>query len=93
MSNFWRSLDLPLINCVIELDLSWPKECIISGLLITPRIPANPTVAAVAAIQTTGATFQELEQVSFEEPLSWQLAVERVYSLFLASQIQKEHSI
>ena len=23
LSNFWRSLDLPLINCEIELDLSW----------------------------------------------------------------------
>ena len=24
-SNFWRSLDLPLINCEIELDLLWSK--------------------------------------------------------------------
>ena len=23
LSNFWRSLDLRLINCKIELDLSW----------------------------------------------------------------------
>ena len=23
VSNFWRSLDLPLINCEIELDLTW----------------------------------------------------------------------
>ena len=29
-SNFWRSLDLPLINCKMELDLSWSKEFIIS---------------------------------------------------------------
>ena len=26
LSNFWRSLDLPLINCEIELDLSWTKD-------------------------------------------------------------------
>ena len=32
LSNFWRSLDLPLINCEIELDLSWPKDCIMSDI-------------------------------------------------------------
>ena len=25
-SNFWRFLDLPLINCEIELDLSWSEN-------------------------------------------------------------------
>ena len=25
LSNFWRSLDLPLINCEIELDIRWEK--------------------------------------------------------------------
>ena len=24
--NFWRSLDLPLINCEIEVDLTWSKR-------------------------------------------------------------------
>ena len=26
LSNFWRRLDLSLINCEIELDLSWTKD-------------------------------------------------------------------
>ena len=26
VSNFWRFLDLPLINCEIELDLSWSEN-------------------------------------------------------------------
>ena len=26
LSNFWRYLDLPLINCEIELDLPWSEE-------------------------------------------------------------------
>ena len=30
LSRFWRLLDLPLINCEIQLDFSWSKECIIS---------------------------------------------------------------
>ena len=32
LSNFWRSLDLPLINCEIEIDLPWSKECIMSEI-------------------------------------------------------------
>ena len=58
LSNFCRSLDLPLINCELKLDLSWPKECIISEISITPAIASNPTVPAMAARQATGATFQ-----------------------------------
>ena len=30
LSNFWRSLNLLLIDSEIELDLSWSKDCIIS---------------------------------------------------------------
>ena len=29
LNNFWRSLNLPLINCAVELDLSWTKECVL----------------------------------------------------------------
>ena len=29
LSTFWRFLDLPLINCKIELDLSWTKNCVL----------------------------------------------------------------
>ena len=29
LSNVWRSLDLPLINCEIELDLSWTKDSVL----------------------------------------------------------------
>ena len=30
LSNIWRYLDLPLINCEIELDLRWKKNYLIS---------------------------------------------------------------
>ena len=32
LSTFWRSLDSSLINCEIELDLLWSKQCIISEI-------------------------------------------------------------
>ena len=29
LSNFWRSLEMPLINCKVELSLDWYAKCII----------------------------------------------------------------
>ena len=29
LSNFWRSLNIPLINCEVELVLSWFKNCVL----------------------------------------------------------------
>ena len=29
-SNFWRSLEMPLINCKIHLELNWIEHCILS---------------------------------------------------------------
>ena len=42
LCNFWRSLDLPLINREIELDLAWSRKCIsISEIYKTPELHAN----------------------------------------------------
>ena len=30
VSNFLRSLEMPLINCKIKLNLTWKKECVLS---------------------------------------------------------------
>ena len=30
LSKFWRCFDLSLINCEIELDLSWAKYCVLT---------------------------------------------------------------
>ena len=31
LSNFWRPLEMPLINCKIELSLKWYENCILSS--------------------------------------------------------------
>ena len=31
LSNFWRSLEIPLINCKVELSLKWYKNCMFSS--------------------------------------------------------------
>ena len=30
-SNFFRSLEMPLVNCKVDLELSWTKDCVISS--------------------------------------------------------------
>ena len=37
LSNFWRSLEMPLINCKVELPLKWIENCV----LTTAEIGAN----------------------------------------------------
>ena len=31
LSNFWRTLEMPLINCEVNLILTWPKDCVITN--------------------------------------------------------------
>ena len=34
LSNFWRSLEMPLINCKIHLELNWAKNCVMSSVAL-----------------------------------------------------------
>ena len=53
LSNFWRPLEMPLINCKVELPLKWIETC----LLTTAEIGANAdaTGADEAAFKITDA--------------------------------------
>ena len=31
LSNFWKTLDMPLSNCEINLILTWSANCVISN--------------------------------------------------------------
>ena len=33
LSNFWRTLDMPLINCEVFLTLTWSKNCILTDII------------------------------------------------------------
>ena len=45
LSNFWRHLDIPLINCEAELILTWCKNCVlIDKSTRKPNYGANPRV-------------------------------------------------
>ena len=31
LSNFWRMLEMPLINCEVNLIFTWSKDCVITN--------------------------------------------------------------
>ena len=43
LSNFWRSLEIPLINCKVYLELSWIEDCILSSAGNTAKFVITDT--------------------------------------------------
>ena len=48
LSNFWRSLNIPLINCEVELILTWLKNCILADITLRDAGNNNNPLAIVA---------------------------------------------
>ena len=53
LSNFWGSLNIPLINCEVELILTWSKNCVLADMTIRAVQGANRAIVA-----PSGATFK-----------------------------------
>ena len=51
LSNFWRSLEMPLINCKVELSLKWIENCVLTTTAIGAN--AKATGAANATFKIT----------------------------------------
>ena len=39
LSNFWRTSNIPLISCEIELILTWSKNCALAGMTVANNPP------------------------------------------------------
>ena len=53
MSKFWRSLEMPLINCKVEYSLKWIENCVLTTAAIDAD--ANATGADSATFKITDA--------------------------------------
>ena len=53
LRNFWRTLDMPLINCEVNLILTWSKNCVLNDMTTRNAEGNNPAIAA-----PTNATFE-----------------------------------
>ena len=59
LNNFWRTLDIPLINCKINLILKWSENCVLTSKATRDAVYAqggNPEVTRVN--NPTNATFK-----------------------------------
>ena len=50
LSNFWRSLNIPLINSEVELILTWSKNCGLADL--TENAVADPAIVAPTELKS-----------------------------------------
>ena len=57
LRNVWKTLDIPLINCEINLILTWSENCVLTSKATRDAGPdRDPAVAAID--NPTNATFQ-----------------------------------
>ena len=46
LSNFWRTLDIPLINCEVSLTVTWSEYCVITCEATRKADPDNELAVA-----------------------------------------------
>ena len=74
LSNFWRSLEMPLINCKIELSLKWYENCILSsaGTAATFAITDTKLYVPVVTLKTEdNAKLSKLLNEGFKRSVYW----------------------
>ena len=73
LSNFWRSLEMPLINCKIHLELNWSKDCVMSTIADTTFKITNTKlyVPIVTLSSKDNAKLVKLLESGFNRPVYW----------------------
>ena len=74
LSNFWRSLEMPLINCKVELSLKWYENCILSsaGTAATFAITDTKLYVPVVTLKTEdNAKLSKLLNEGFKRSVYW----------------------
>ena len=73
LSNFWRSLEMPLINCKVEFSLKWYEECILStsGTAATFKITDAKLYVPIVTLRTEHNTkLSKLLSEGFKRPMN-----------------------
>ena len=74
LSNFFRSLEIPLINCKIKLNLTWKKECILSnqrGDVVFIFNDIKLYVPVVTLSKEDNKNFIEHQNKGFQRSIYW----------------------
>ena len=51
LSKFWKSLNIPLINCEVELILTWSKNCVLADMTVRDAEGDNPAIVAPTGLE------------------------------------------
>ena len=73
LSNFWRLLEMPLINCKVQLSLKWYENCILSsaGTVTTFAITDTKLHKAVTLKIEDNAKLSKLLNEGFKRSIYW----------------------
>ena len=74
LSNFFRSLEMPLIDCKIKLNLTWKKECVLSNQDGAAVFIINNTkmyVPVVTLSKEDNKDFIEQQNKGFQRSIYW----------------------
>ena len=77
LSNFWRTLEMPLINCEIELILDWSANCVIISTNNANQVPTftitetNLYVPVVTLSTQDNAKLLPQLKSGFKRTISW----------------------
>ena len=73
-SNFWRTLEMPLINCEVNLILTWSKDCVISSATGETKFKITETKLYVPVVtlstQDNAKLLQQLKS-GFKRTINW----------------------
>ena len=51
LNNFWKSLNMLLINCEVELILTWSKNCVLADMTVRDSQGGNPAIVAPTELE------------------------------------------
>ena len=74
LSNFWRTLEMPLINCEVNLILTWSKDCVITNSKEEGKFAITETKLYVPVVTLSTKDNEKLLQQlksDFKKSINW----------------------
>ena len=74
LSNFWRTLEMPLINCEVNLIMTWSKDCVITNSTGEGKFAITETNLYVPVVTLSTKDNEKLLQQlksGFKKTISW----------------------
>ena len=74
LSNFWRTLEMPLLNCEVNLILTWSKDCVVTNSTGEGKFAITETKLYVLVVTSSTKDNEKLLQrleSGFKKTTSW----------------------